>query len=137
MSLPNAMPETYFNEEHYPKTIAWRNRYRAAIENAKKEAPTPKELSGGDTIAKILDQDMFESKLEVVEDPSGFKAGDELVVHPSDTGFTRPDRGKLIGLTKQEVVLQKVSQQGGKEIHVHFPRWNFTIEKAAALNGEK
>jgi len=51
--------------------------------------------------------------------------------YPQDTGFTRHDKGQLVGLTMQEVVISTKAQNGA-EIRVHHPKWNFAIGKAQA-----
>lgn len=126
--LPGALPDNFFNKTHYPKAVAWQERYNAAITKAAEESPKPTELLGTAAVNKILDSKSFEQNLKVDEDPSGHKAGDMVEVFPTDTGFTRRDTGKLVGLTTQEVVISVVSQQDGKEVHINFPRWNFSIE---------
>ena len=72
-----------------------------------------------------------ESNLQLEDDdPSGLKAGEEIKMAPVDTGFSSSDIGKLIGLRRNEVTISSLTQQGGKEIHIHYPRWNFSFEKA-------
>ena len=65
------------------------------------------------------------------DDPSGLKLGDAVEVYPIDTGYSRRDRGKLVGLSSTEAVISTSSQQDGKEIRVHLPRWNFSIGKTS------
>jgi hypothetical protein len=35
-----------------------------------------------------------------------------------------------VGLTGREAVVSKVSGEGGKEVRIHYPRWNFVVEPA-------
>jgi hypothetical protein len=49
-------------------------------------------------------------------------------IWPIDTGVRHRDRGRVVGLTRDEVVLNVKSEAEGKEIRVHFPRTNFRIQ---------
>ncbi|KXT18909.1 hypothetical protein AC579_3561 [Pseudocercospora musae] len=130
LMLPGSFPEDYFNEKRYPNVLGWRERYKTAIEKAKESAPKPTELESADCINKILDAGFEESNLQLEDDdPSGLKAGEEIKMAPVDTGFTSSDVGKLIGLRGNEVTISSLTQQGGKEIHIHYPRWNFRFDK--------
>lgn len=51
-------------------------------------------------------------------------------MYPIDTGFESKDQGKLIGLTAHESVVSAKSKEGGTEIRIHYPRWNFAITPA-------
>ena len=66
-------------------------------------------------------------------DPLGLKKGQDVESWPVDSGFKNRDRGRLITLTKQEVVLAVQSKLGGKEVRIHHPRWNF---RTRAVEGE-
>lgn len=70
-----------------------------------------------------------EDQLKVLPDPEAFKEGDEVEMHPTDTGHDRKDRGKLVALNTYEAVIKTTSAQDGKEIRIHYPRWNFDIKK--------
>ena len=58
------------------------------------------------------------------DDPLGLKQGDDVEVFPSDYGQMGRTIGTIVGLTTHEVVIR--NSQG---MFVHFPRWNFTINK--------
>lgn len=73
--LPGAFPEEYFSAKKYPKTMAWRDRYNAAIAKAKENGPKPTELEGPDAVSKILGSGFLEDNLTVEEDPSGLQQG--------------------------------------------------------------
>lgn len=128
LQIPGAFPEDWFNSKRYPKTMAWRDRYNAAIAKAKESAPKPMELEGPAAVEKILGSDFEEEKLQVEADPSGLKEGQGVEMFPIDTGYNQRDTGKLVGLSASEAVVSTKSQQGSKEMRVHYPRWNFTIE---------
>ncbi|EME87274.1 uncharacterized protein MYCFIDRAFT_28695 [Pseudocercospora fijiensis CIRAD86] len=128
--LPGSFPEEEFNARKFPGTVGWLGRYKTAIEKAKESAPKPTELESVECVDRILNSGFEETELEVEEnDLSGLKAGDEIKMAPVDTGFGSSDVGKLIGLKRNEVTISSLTQQGGKEIHIHYPRWNFSFEK--------
>ena len=68
------------------------------------------------------------------KDPLGLEKGQDVEVWPTDTGFKHRDRGRLISLTKDEVVIAEQSKVGGKEIRVHAPRSGFRVK---AVHGGK
>lgn len=108
-----------------------KTRYRTAITHAKAQMPNqPSTLESADGINRILNSSFEEKNLTCEDDDlSGLKAGEEIKMAPVDTGYTSSDVGKLIGLTGREAVISSLTQQGGKEIHIHYPRWNFSFEK--------
>lgn len=48
-------------------------------------------------------------------------------MYPVDTGYNSKDSGKLVALNKGEAVISTMSKQDGKEIRIHYPRWNFSF----------
>jgi len=130
LQLPGAFPEEFFGAMRYPKTMAWRDRYNAAIAKAKEAMPKPKELEGPGAVKKILESGFGEDDLKVEADPTNLQQGQEVEMYPIDTGSNRRDTGKLIGLSTSEAVISTTSQQGGKEMRIHYPRWNFAIAPA-------
>lgn len=135
----DAYDAKFFSAETHPKTFAWINRYSAALASAKESAPQPTELSGPDAVARVLGAGFQEDdkELTVEEDPEGFEAGDEVEMWPVDTGFDRKDGGKLVKLRVNEAVVAKRSLQEGKEVRVHYPRWNFAMKKAVPTDSEE
>ena len=67
-----------------------------------------------------------------VNDPLRLKAGDEVEVFPIDSGFSHRDRGTLLTLTPNEVVVGKKMNAGGGPIRVHYQRWGFRVIKIAS-----
>ena len=130
--LPNAYDYAFFNRKTYPRTIAWRDRYNAAIAAAKEKAPTPSELKGPDAVSQILNAGFQESdaELKIESDPQKIQEGDEVEMWPVDTGYDRKDSGRLVRLDVNEMAVRTLTQQDGKEIRIHYPRWNFDIKKA-------
>jgi hypothetical protein len=64
------------------------------------------------------------------EDPTGLREGEVVEVFPTDGGgFFHQDRGRLVGLSAGEVVIEKEVQGTGKKIRVHAPRWQFRVRR--------
>lgn len=59
-------------------------------------------------------------------DPTGLRKGQEVEVWPTDTGFSRKDRGGLVGLNGQEIVIQGRTKEG-EGVRIHFPRHGFRV----------
>ena len=57
-------------------------------------------------------------------------------MYPVDTGYNYKDSGKLVGLGAHEAVVSTTSKEGGKEVRIHYPRWNFEIGKATSPKAE-
>jgi len=107
---------------------------REEYERALDRNGRPGLLKGEDAVEKILGAEYVESEGDVDEfDPLGLVKGQEVEVFPTDmaSGFAHRDKGKLLSLTINEVVIQAMSS-GGQEIRIHFPRTNFRILKAGS-----
>lgn len=61
-----------------------------------------------------------------VEQGMGFKAGQPVAVAAMDYG-TDWVLGKLMGLTRQEIVIERNDPRAGK-VHVHFPRHGYQLK---------
>ncbi len=129
LSMKSALPPTLVSPKTYPLTHAWITRFNAAIAAAKSSLPKPTTLSGHDAIAQILKAEYMEPEAGLEEgDPIGLKRGMEVESWPVDSGWSHRDRGRLVGLTKEECVLQ------GEKVRIHHPRWNFRVRE---VKGEK
>lgn len=131
--MDDALPKGIFSAKDFPKTYAWFDRYKAAISKAMKEMDTSgkvRQIEGQDAVKEISEGPFGENQPAIDErDPTGLQGGEQVNGYPTDTGFSRKDAGKLVGLTSQEVVIASKAKNGA-EIRVHHPRWNFAVEKA-------
>lgn len=129
--MDDALPTNLFSREIYPKTWAWFDRYQKAIKEAmQRHEPNVRNISGDEAVKEIT-SGPFGDKVSVdPKDPSGLKEGDKAIAFPIDTGFNNKDKGKLVGLSVQETVLEVNADaaHGGVPIHIHHPRWNFAVE---------
>ena len=127
------LPPDLISEKQYPKVFAWLARYRAACEEAKVSAPKPTILEGQAAADHILGSEFAESGGAVDEsDPLGLQEGVEVEVYPADWGTEHRDRGRLVGLTPDEVTIAVMSK-GGVEFHVHAPRTGFKVKEIAKI----
>lgn len=89
-----------------------------------------RQLEGPDAVKEISNGPFGEEQLSFdKQDPTGLGEGEHVHGYPQDTGSTRRDKCRLVGLTTQEVVISSKAQYGA-EIRVHHPRWNFAVERA-------
>jgi hypothetical protein len=133
ISLPNAMPDEFFGTKRYPATRAWLSRYDNAIAKAKMESPQVNELEGPAAVDRILVSSFKDEDLRVDNDPLGLKRDEVVSMWPIDTGYDRKDTGRLVKLTADEVAIATKSERGGKEVRIHYPRWNYTVASAGKM----
>ncbi|CAO2657780.1 Nn.00g039060.m01.CDS01 [Neocucurbitaria sp. VM-36] len=123
--MRECLPEASFNAKIYPKTYGWVKRFMDFVEKKKATHPKPATLDGGAMSQRVLRATSSVDYIASVEDdPLDVKSGDEVEVFPSDYGQMGKSAGTLIGLTTDEVVIRNT-----KGLHLHFPRWNFSIKK--------
>jgi hypothetical protein len=136
--IPGGLPEGSFSAKAYPKTFAWRERYREACHAAKGKLGHRRVIEGHEAAKRIIGSEFHEQNLVVDEnDFIGVKKGAEVAVWPIDDHSGRKTRqvGELVGLTHQEAVVEKKTQNGETRVRVHLPRWNYRVEPADARNG--
>jgi hypothetical protein len=134
--LKGALPRELISVKHYPKVFAWIDRFNDALKAAKLHAPRPASLKGDDAVQRILNATFAEKEPSVDSaDPLGLQHGMEVEVFPIDSGSRHHDRGRLVGLTKDEVVLNVQAQ--GTELRLHYPRTDFRIKAATSGGGSK
>jgi hypothetical protein len=130
--LKGALPKELFNEQDFPRVYAWVARFNDAYKAARTAAPKPTSLKGTDALQRISQAAFADTNLAVDEsDPLRLARGEEVDVWPTDSGSKHKDRGRLLKLSANEVVIA-VQSETGKEIHLHTPRNNFRI---AAVKG--
>jgi hypothetical protein len=137
--LPKAMPDAFFGTNIYPKTRDWLSRFDSAVATAKESGPQPTKLEGPAAVKQVLSSNFVSDKeLKVENDPEGLKEGQDVEMYPIDTGYSRRDKGRLVLLNSNEVAVQSKSAEGGQEVRIHYPRWNFSVKAAVSgVNGSQ
>lgn len=127
-AMKGSLPEAHFNETIYPKVYAWVKRFGSIVAEKMNALPQPAALNHeAMTTRTVGSSSPAEDTTFIGDDPLDLKRGDEVEVFPSDYGQMGKSIGSLIGLTTNEVVIRN-----SKGLHLHFPRWNFSIKKVAA-----
>ncbi|KAF2155776.1 hypothetical protein K461DRAFT_310393 [Myriangium duriaei CBS 260.36] len=130
-----SLPKELFGPEAYPKTTAWAARFKGAVKEARKRNP---EAAKAVTVKGDVAFDFITSAKRAVvgvdaKDPTGLKEGQEVMVWPIDTGFNHKDKGRLVGLDKEEVVIAvKTKKDPSKEVLLHAPRLGFRVVPTSA-----
>jgi hypothetical protein len=124
------LPEDIISKRVFPKTFAWFERYRAAVEKATSRASEVKTLDGEAAAKHIHASGFGHSALSVDGgDPARLREGSEVLVYPADWITEHRDQGRLIGLAPDEVTIA-VKSKGDVEIRIHAPRTGFKIKEA-------
>jgi glutathione S-transferase len=127
-NMKDSLPAEHFNANKYPKVFAWVERFVMELDKKKTSLPKPSALDGKAMCKRTLEAATLPEAVAFTSPNShGLEQGDEVEIFPSDYGQMGKTAGTLVGLTVHEVVVCN-----SKGIHVHFPRWNFTISRAAS-----
>lgn len=134
--VTGAVPDDF--SSRYPKAFAWRERYWDAVKAGKAALPETPVIEGAEATKAVTGADYAEEEASFdAEDPVakslGLKKGSKVDVYPEDItgGEKNKDVGELLGLNKHETVLQVKAKEGGQEIRVHAPRWNYKLQAAS------
>jgi len=122
--MKGALPTDQISPNHFPKTFAWISRFGKAV---KATAGKPRTINGQEALSQVEKSDYAEDESEVdAHDPTGLKRGEEVQVWPVDSGVNYRDRGRLVGLDGNEVVIESETK-GGERVRVHTPRHGFRV----------
>lgn len=133
--IPGALP-TEISDSTYPTTMAWINRFKQAVNGARKSLGRPEKVSGEDAVKLITTSPWNESpgsvdKGDSVAAAEGLKAGDMVTLWPTDSGASHKDTGTLLSLSSTEVVIEtRAKDAAGTVLRVHAPRHGFRVTKA-------
>ena len=127
------------SSQEFPKAHAWIKRWREVTVNAEKTNHGAGSMSAGidqedNAVRTILEGRFCEPDGLAFdqEDVLGLSRGQQVRVSPVDFGFTHQDTGKLIGLTKEEAVIEiEVPDGRSGKVRLHYPRINFKIVPVA------
>lgn len=130
--MKGALPPALISGEQFPKVFAWIERFHAAVTAAQKSNPKPTTLSGADALTEITGADFIEADPSIDrDDPLNLQPGDFVELWPTDTGTKHRDRGLLVGLMKDEVVIECQTKMAHRNVRVHAPRTGFRVRKVA------
>ncbi len=102
--------------------LGWMDRVAALGHGTRREMPAGEALD----IARASEP--RDPGIPADGDPSGLRAGQEVVVRADDRGRD-PIRGTLVAADAREVVVMHRNDQVGA-IHIHFPRAGFDVQPA-------
>lgn len=123
------LPVEFLSDQQFPKVFAWLARYRAARDEAKQSAPKPTVLDGQAAAAQIHRSEFAEASVAVDgNDPLGLREGADVELYPADWGTEHRERGRLVGLTADEVTVAVVNKDE-VEIRIHAPRSGFKVRE--------
>lgn len=127
-AMRGALPKELISEESYTKTFAWVHRFMDLAKKRKGDMQKPEKLDGERMRDRILTASSSAVDTDFIHnDPLNLERGSEVEVFPSDYGQGHKDRGPVVGLTTKEIVIRNA-----KGLHLHFPRWNFRINKVTS-----
>lgn len=122
----------------FPKVHGWVRRFRETCGNAESKNSGARlcgegEKAENDVVRRILENGYAETEELLFEedDVLGSKKGQNASVAPADFGSTHADTGVLVGLSRNEVVIE-IEVRGGEEgqLRLHFPRVDFKLAPA-------
>lgn len=128
--LKGALPADLISANQYPKVFAWIDRFNQRLAEAKKAMPKPTALKGDAAAQRILGAVYTDEVGFNASDPLGLSLDQEVEVWPTDSGFRHKDRGALVALDDEEIVI--AIKPAGKELRLHYPRTGFRV---AAVSG--
>jgi hypothetical protein len=127
--LKGALPASLISAKQFPKVFAWMERFNKAIGEAKAKMPKPTSLKGDAATQRVLNAKFVDEQQKVdASDPLGLQQDQDVEVWPTDSGFRHRDRGSLISLSEDEIVIAAGSS--GKDVRLHFPRMGFRVAAA-------
>lgn len=126
LGMRGAVPPEVASKESFPKVFAWVARFQAAVSEARKRNSKPQALKGFEAAQRVWAAEFAEPAGEVDErDPVGLVRGEEVLVHPTDSGVQHKDRGTLLALDGEEIVIEVTAEKG--TVRVHAPRYGFRV----------
>jgi glutathione S-transferase len=120
--------EGAIDKKQFPKTFAYVDRFADALAKKQQENGKPERLSDEEAIRTILDSEFFEPEGGVDEgDPLKLKKGQLVEIFPIDSGFNHHDKGELVSIGVNEVVIESKPEVGDGVLRIHYPRTNIRI----------
>jgi hypothetical protein len=130
--MPGSLPSKHVSEKQFPKVYAWINRFNGVLKEAKANSP-PIQLKSSEAHDFILSSNYTEhvSDTKFEPDPTGLEFGDIVEVFPTDSGSRHKDRGRLVKLTMNEIVIEVETKIRQEKVRLHYPRLGFRVAKVS------
>ncbi|KAG6854755.1 hypothetical protein C0991_001182 [Blastosporella zonata] len=117
---------------NFPNTLSWLGRVSSHLEGLQSNQ-TPPQVIDGDRAAELITSAAHEPYDVVGFDAQeasrlGFKLYDQVQIAPDDSGKNFPTIGKLVGLNREQVVIEVKGSKG--LLRCHFPQIAYTITAA-------
>jgi glutathione S-transferase len=124
-----------FTKEQFPKVWAWLDRYKTFISKIHEKDGRAPTISVDETEKLVLGSEFGEPEGEVDPlDPLQLKKGELVEMFPTDSGMNHHDKGELVAIGVNEVVVKSEVPGGKGHLRIHYPRTNFKIQQ---VSGEK
>jgi len=128
LTLKGALPEEMVSKSSFPKVFAYIDRFDQAVKSAKSSGPRPTSLKGKAAAEQILASNFAESEGDIEHgEPQKLRKGDQVEVFPTDSGFSHHDKGVLLSLNSQEIV---IGLENG--LRLHTPRTGFRVQQVSS-----
>ena len=115
----------------FPRTFGWVARFREWVDGVRERAGgVVEEIGREETVSRILKAGFFEEEEGEIDpaDPLKLEKGREVEVFPVDTGSNHRDRGRLVSIGRDEVVVESKTNVGEGVLRIHYPRVNIRIQ---------
>ena len=131
MTMKGALDEEVFGKERFPKVYAFVERFMGLVKEAKAHLGKMERVDGKPAAERILGGTVGKDIGVDQRDPLALKKGTEVEIGPTDWGYKHKDRGILVGLSGDEVVIEKnvIAGRGERKLKLHFPRTGFRISE--------
>ncbi|KIV92321.1 hypothetical protein PV10_06773 [Exophiala mesophila] len=133
MGMGATLEKDIISDKQFPKTFAFIDRAVKAITARQiQNQNKPHELSADEAVKTILDSDFFESEGDIDPlDPLKLEKGQMVEIYPVESGFNHRDRGELVSIGINEVVIASTPNVGQGVLRIHYPRVNIRIQPAS------
>ncbi|KAH6914943.1 hypothetical protein BKA70DRAFT_1257517 [Coprinopsis sp. MPI-PUGE-AT-0042] len=130
-AFPAAQP--LWKDNKFPLTEQWVGRFNEYLKEHQKQA----EVIKGDEAGKLVFGSSHESYDivgfdEIEAEHLRLKLHDTVSIAPDDTGRNHPTSGKLVALSKEEVIIEIAAPSG--TVRCHFPRLGYVITASQTAN---
>lgn len=118
-----------FTSEQYPKVFAFLDRYKAFVAKVHEKDGRAPTISIDETVERVLSSGYTEPEGIVCPlGPLQLEKGQRVEVYPTDSGINHHDKGQLVSIGAQEVVVESEVPGGNGFLRIHYPRTNIAVK---------